>query len=65
MFTKQDYVKYFLQVKKIEEIMGAGFLDYSEKLEDPEIKKFFIQLHKEEMAHVKVADAMLEMFKDK
>jgi rubrerythrin len=65
MFTKKDYVKYFLQIKKIEETMGERFLRYSEKLEDPELKKFFLRMHKEEMAHGRVADAMLEMFKDK
>lgn len=65
MFTKQDYVKYFLQIKKIEESMGVGFLRCAERLDDPEMKKFFLKMHKEEMAHGKVADAMLEMFKDK
>jgi len=65
MFTKQDYYKYFLQLKKIEENMGAGFLRCYERLDDPEMKKFFLKMHKEEMAHGRVADAMLEMFKDR
>ncbi len=65
MFTKKDYIKYFLQIKKIEESMGSRFQQYSERLEDPEMKKFFLQMHREEMAHGKVADAMLEMFKGK
>ena len=65
MFTKQDYIKYFLQIKKIEESMSVKFLRCAEKLEDPEMKELFIQLHKEEMAHNKLADSMLEMFRDK
>lgn len=65
MFTKKDYVTYFLQVKKVEERMGAEFLRFAEKLEDPEMKKFFMQMHKEELAHGRVADSMLEMFSDK
>lgn len=65
MFTKQDYLKYFLQIKKIEEGMGAGFLQCAERVDDPEMKKFFLKMHKEELAHGRVADAMLEMFKDK
>ena len=65
MFIKKDYVKYFLQIKKIEREMGDRFLRYSEKLEDPELKKFFLRMHREEMAHGEVADLMLEMFKDK
>ena len=65
MFTKKDYVKYFLQIKKIEVSMGARFLQYSERLEDPEMKKFFLQMHKEEMAHGRVVDYMLGMFKEK
>jgi len=63
MFTKKDYVKYFLQIKKIEESMGERFRQCAEDLEDPEMKKFFARMHKEEMAHGRVADAMLEMFK--
>jgi len=65
MFTKKDYLTYFLQLKKVEENMGAGFLNCAEKLEDPETKKFFMQMHKEEMAHGRVVESMLEMFKDK
>lgn len=65
MFTKQDYIKYFLQIWKIEKQMSAQFLNYSESLDDPELKKTFLQLHREEEAHAKVADVMLEMFKDK
>ncbi|HBB67391.1 MAG: hypothetical protein A2X28_07175 [Elusimicrobia bacterium GWA2_56_46] len=65
MFTKQDYVKYFLQIKKIEDSMSVEFLRCAEKLEDPEMKELFMQLHKEEMAHNKLADSMLEMFRDK
>ena len=62
MFTKNDYLKYFLQIKKVETDMAVSFLDCAEKLEDPAMKKFFTQMHKEELAHGKVADSMLEMF---
>lgn len=65
MFTKQDYIKYFLQIKETEENMGAKFLKCAEKLEDPEMKKIFLQFHKEETAHSKVADALLKMFENK
>ena len=65
MFTKDDYRKYFLQIKKIEETMGARFLRYSEMVDDPEMKKFFLKMHKQEMAHGRVADAMFDLLKDK
>lgn len=62
MFTKQDYIKYFLQIEKIEKGMGDGFLKCAEKVDDPELKKFFLRLHTEEMAHDRIANAMLKMF---
>lgn len=62
MFTKQDYLKYFTQIKKIEKGMGDGFRKCAERVDDPEIKKFFTQMSREETAHSRVADAMIEMF---
>ncbi|HNW44309.1 MAG TPA: ferritin family protein [Elusimicrobiales bacterium] len=65
MFTKQDYLKYFSQIEKLERGMAASFKKCAEKVDDPELKKIFTQLSKEEAAHGKVADAMLEIFESK
>lgn len=62
MFSKADYIKYFLQIRKVEETMREKFLRYSELVDDPELKKFFFKLHREENAHYKVVTGMLEDF---
>lgn len=65
MFSKEDYEKYFRQIKKQEEKMAAQFLLCSEKVDDPELKRFFRRMHKEELAHDRVADAMLALVSKK
>ncbi len=65
MFTKKDYIKYFLQIKKIEVDMGDRFLGCAKKLEDPEMKTFFLQMHGEEISHSWVVDYILKIFTDK
>ena len=65
MFSKEDYEKYFLQIKKVEQNMADHFLLCSERVDDPGLKKFFLGMHKEELAHGRVADAMLEMVSKK
>jgi len=62
MFSKDDYIKYFLQIRKVEMTMRDKFLSYSEVVDDPKLKKFFFQLHREENAHYKIVSGMLESF---
>ena len=62
MFSKADYIKYFLQVKKVETTMQARFQAYSEAVDDPALKKFFAQMAREEKAHARIVDGMLESF---
>lgn len=62
MFSKEDYIKYFLQIRKVEADMRDKFLKYSGTVDDPELKKFFFRLHREENAHNNVVNGMLESF---
>jgi len=62
MFSKEDYIKYFLQIRKVEMTMREKFLAHSEAVDDPKLKKFFFQLHREENAHYKIVNGMLEAF---
>ena len=62
MFSKEDYVKYFLQIRKVEMTMQDKFLAYSEAMDDAELKKFFFNLHRDENAHNKIISGMLETF---
>lgn len=65
MFSKADYIKYFLQVKKVETTMQTRFQAYSEAVDDPELKKFFTRMAREEKAHSRIVDSMLESFDHK
>ena len=65
MFTEEDYKKYFQAIQGDEDLMAARFLEYSEKVNDNEIKKIFLQLHREEQGHGKVAASMLVVLADK
>ena len=65
MFTEEDYRKYFREIEKIERSMGLRFRDYAEKVEDPEIKDFFLDMARQEMAHSRVAEALQSILSDK
>ncbi|OGR44302.1 MAG: hypothetical protein A2X35_02430 [Elusimicrobia bacterium GWA2_61_42] len=67
MFSKEDYVKYFLQIRKVENTMHERFGTYAEAVDDPQLKKFFLALQRQEKAHARIVDGMLETFgyKDK
>ena len=62
MFSKEDYIKYFLQIRKVELTMRDRFLGYSKAVDDQELKEFFFSLHREENAHYKIVTGMLETF---
>ena len=62
MFSKENYIKYFLQIRKVEETMRDKFLSYSEMVDDPKLKKFFLELHRQENAHYKLVTGMLKSF---
>ena len=62
MFSKNDYLKYFLQLRKIETSMRDRFRSASEAVDDPALKRFFSRLAREEKAHSRIVDGMLEVF---
>lgn len=62
MFSKADYVKYFLQINKVETTMHAKFTAYSEAVDDPALKKFFSEMARQESAHSRIVDGMLATF---
>lgn len=62
MFSKDDYVKYFLQIRKVETTMHDKFTAYSEAVDAPELKKFFSDMARQESAHSRIVDSMLETF---
>ncbi len=62
MFSKADYVKYFLQIKKVETTMHDRFEAYAGAVDDPALRKFFIQMAREENAHSRVVESMLLAF---
>lgn len=62
MFSKEDYVKYFLQIRKVELTMYTRFGEYAGAVDDPKLKKFFLDLQRQEKAHSCVVDDMLEAF---
>jgi rubrerythrin len=62
MFSKADYVKYFLQIRKVELAMNATYAKFAEAVDDPELKKFFAAIERQEKAHARVVDSMLETF---
>ena len=64
MFTEEDYRKYFVQIKKIEEKMGIRFADYAARVDDPEVKKVFSEMSRQESAHSRVADTLLTILGD-
>ena len=62
MFSDYDYIKYFLQIQKVEMTMRDKFLDYFWAVDDRELKKFFYDLYREETAHCKIVADMLRTF---
>jgi|GEM_PF-934657 len=62
MFSKEDYINYFLQIKQVELAMQEQFLKYSRAVDDPELKDIFFRLSREETAHNKIVDGMLASF---
>lgn len=62
MFSKEDYIKYFIQIKNIEKKMRDHFLEYSYKVDDPELRNFFVNLYFQEKAHCKIVDLILKDF---
>ena len=62
MFSKEDYIKYFLQIRKVELTMHARFGSYAEAVDDPKLKKLFLDLQRQEKAHSRIVDGMLETF---
>lgn len=62
MFSKEDYVKYFLQIHRMELSMGERFGSVAEAVDDPQLKKFFSELQRQEKAHSRIVDGMLETF---
>ena len=62
MFSKEDYVKYFLQVRGVELKMHDKFGDYAARVDDPALKKQFLALERQEKAHSKIVDDMLTAF---
>jgi len=62
MFSKEDYVKYLLQIRQIELTMHGRFQDYAGKVDDPELKKFFLNLQRQGKAHTNIVNDMLQTF---
>lgn len=62
MFSKSDYIRYFLQVKKVETTMHDKFLSYARAVDSPELKKFFSEMAHQEQAHARMVDGMMETF---
>ena len=62
MFSKEDYVKYFLQIRQVEITMRDRFGEFVKDLDDPELKKFFSALQQQERSHAKIVDGMLGTF---
>lgn len=65
MFTEEDYRKYFMQIKKIEEKMGVRFSDYAARVDDQELKNIFSEMSRQESAHGRVAETLLAILSDK
>jgi len=62
MLSREDYVKYFIQIRKIERAMHDTFGAYAAAVDDPKLKKFFLDLQRQEKAHARLVDSMLETF---
>ena len=62
MFSKQDYVKYFLQIRKVETTVHDKFTAFAAAVDDPELKKFFSGMARQESAHSRIVDGMLTSF---
>jgi rubrerythrin len=62
MFSKEDYIKYFLQIRKVEVTMYEEFGAFAEAVDDPALKKFFSDLQRQEKAHENIVNAMLKEF---
>ena len=62
MFSKEDYVKYFRQVRAVELQMHDRFGSYAEAVSDTELKKFFRSMQRQEKAHSRIVDDILKAF---
>ncbi len=62
MFSKEDYVKYFLQIRNIEVKMKEKFGAYAGAVDDPALKRFFSDLERQERAHERIVDSMVKEF---
>ena len=62
MFSKEDYIKYFLQIRKVERTMYEKYGAYAAAVDDPKLKKFFLDMQRQEKAHAGIVDGMLETF---
>lgn len=62
MFSKEDYINYFLQVRKVELAMHDRFASYAARVDDPALKKQFLALERQETAHSRIVDDMLTAF---
>ena len=56
MFTRNDYLEYFAQLREVEQKMAEKYRFLSDTLRDPELRSFFKTLYEEELHH----DAMVE-----
>lgn len=62
MFSRTDYIRYFLQVKRVETTMHDKFLSYARAVDSPELKIFFLRMAHQEKAHATIVDGMMETF---
>jgi len=62
MFSKEDYIKYFLQIRKVELDMRDNFGSCAEAVDSPDLKKFFLNLQRQEGAHSALVNDMLDKF---
>jgi len=62
MFTEDDFLHYFNQLQKIENKMYEIYQNLYDQLENPEYKKLFNRLAKEEKDHMALVQSLKDLF---
>jgi rubrerythrin len=63
MFTNADFMHFLEQILKIEKDMKEIFLDFQENVQEPEFKKTFGSLAKDEMNHEAIVEELMSLFR--
>jgi len=64
MFSKQEYISYFSEITKIENIMLNKIMELKTLITDNDIQKILDKIYKDEQKHIELENEIIKCLED-